>query len=88
MFGMEFYKSSKNPKASPEEVMAALRAADAVARENEEKRKKIEAEHEETLRLTRLMQEEQERTGKPYEIGEKEIEDAEKISGQKFQRLN
>lgn len=85
---MEFYKSSKNPKASPEEVMAALRAADAVARENEEKRKKTEAEHEETMRLTRLMQEEQARTRKPYEIGEKEIEDAEKVSGQKFQRLN
>ncbi|GEM_PF-5086007 len=54
MFGKSSFESFKPKGPTPEEILAAQRAADIANREKTERQLKERTEHEETLRLARL----------------------------------
>lgn len=76
------------PKATPEEILAAMRAADIAARENSEKLKKMEAEHADSKRIEKLWLEKEGEEKGPYVINEEKIKQAEKTVGKNFEGLN
>lgn len=72
------------PQASPEEILAALKARDAAAREKAEALKKLEAERAKAEEIRKGWAEGQ----KPYEITAEDVKAAEELVGKKFEQRN
>ncbi len=70
--------------ATPAEILAAQRAADVAARENAEKKQKLEAERAKAEEIRKAWAEGE----KPIEITEEDVQQAEKQVGGKFEKLN
>jgi len=74
------------PNASPEEMVAAKRAAEIAAKEKAESRKKEESEEAKFKLARERIAYEQEHNPPTHEISDKDIQEAEELTGQKFDK--
>lgn len=81
-------KKPEIPQATPEQILAAMKAADVVAREKAEMTKKTEAERLDAKRIEKLWLEKEGAEKGPYVITAEDVKDAEKAVGKKFEQLN
>lgn len=76
------------PQATPEQILAATRAADIAAREKAESGKKLEAERSDAKRIKKLWLEKEGEEKGPYVITAEDVKKAEEAVGKKFEQLN
>lgn len=92
MFGKNSFESAPKksaiPQATPEQILAAMKAADVVAREKAEAGKKLEAERSDAKRIEKLWLEKEGEEKGPYVISADDIKKAEDAVGKKFEQLN
>jgi hypothetical protein len=88
MFGSQFGKFERIPSATPAEIEAARKAAEAAIKEKQEQLAKEAAEHEESERVRRLWQKEEAEKAGPHVITEEDKKAAEEKVGIKFEKLN
>ena len=81
------FEQPKKPMASPAEILAAQRAADVAAREKAEAQKKLEAERSVAANIEKRWHEEDAEKQPRIEITDKDITEAEKQVGKKFEKL-
>ncbi|MBU6141911.1 hypothetical protein KGO95_02195 [Patescibacteria group bacterium] len=81
------FEQPKKPIATPEEILAAQRAADVAAREKELERQKLEAERAKAREIEQRMLEEDAEKQPRIEITENDVKEAEKQVGKKFEKL-
>jgi len=89
MFGRtNSFEQPQRKGATPEEIMSAMKAADVVAREKAEARKKLDAERADAKRIEKLWLEKSGKEKGPHIISEADVAEAENQVGKKFERLN
>lgn len=84
----EYFKKVYNIEVTPEELMAAKKAAEVAAREKEEKMAKEAEENAKFARAREKMKAYLEEKAPVHVITDKDIEEAEKFTGQKFEEKN
>ncbi len=81
---MREYLGENGPKVTSEEFLAARRAAETIVREKIEKEKKELEERNKAVEARKRVAEYFRKKGSPYVITEKDVLEAEKLTGQKF----